>query len=259
MSPARKSTSKSAGKSTRAVNTRGIDDIPGVKPVTGREMVPADQMIEEEQTVNMSRGGLSVYNQTPALDSSDVLIPKLRLAQGLTPEVQSGDAKPGQWLLTGEEPFQDIVVIPVGLARRRELRDPDSRSSILCRSGDGISGVGDPGGNCATCEMAAWTPTKSKKAGAKNSPPLCAFIYSYMVYVPETKSVALLEFSRTALTVGKMLNTMVAQKGLGAFGVRLGASSRQSTQGTFYSPTVSMESAKPEVLKAAQQRAAAMM
>lgn len=215
-------------------------------------MVPYQGMVEEVEETTVPKTALSVYSDKPILDGSDLFIPRLRLAQGLTQEVQNGEAKPGQWLILGEEPKSEITVIPVAMTRRRELRDPDTRTTV-CRSGDSITGIGNPGGDCATCPMAAWQP--SSKKGGKNSAPPCSFLYSYMTYVLEAKTMAILEFGRTALLTGKMLNTMILQKGFGTFAIKMGSVSKQGPKGTFYSPSISTVAVKPEVLKRALEEA----
>lgn len=212
-----------------------------------------DSMVEEVDEASIPKTSLSVYSDTPQLDGSDLFIPRLRLAQGLTAEVQAGEAKPGQWLILGTEPMTEANVIPVAMTRRRELRDPDTRSTV-CRSGDGLTGIGNPGGECATCPMADWVPGVGKNKG-KNAPPPCAFFYSYMVYVMEAETMAILEFSRTSITSGKMLNTIIAQHGLGTFAVRLTATKKEGTKGTFYSPTVNQATVKPDALRIALAKA----
>jgi len=203
-------------------------------------------MVEEVEETSVPKSNLAVYSDKPTMDSNDLFIPRLRLAQGLTKEVQDGEAKPGQWLVLGAEPAAEVTVIPVAMTRRRELRDPDERT-VACRSGDSITGVGNPGGECSSCPMNQWTPTKS----GKNNPPACSFLYSYMVWVIEAETMAILEFSRTSITTGKMINTMVAQRGLGTFCAKLTSSSKQGPKGTFYSPVVSMSAAKTEDFKRA--------
>jgi hypothetical protein len=225
------------------------------KKNTSTAIQPFNGMVEEVEETAVSKNALSVYSDKPLLDGTDLFIPRLRLAQGLTQEVQNGEAKPGQWLILGTEPAAEVTVVPVLMTRRRELRDPDTRTTV-CRSGDAITGVGNPGGDCATCPMSMWV--KSTKKGGKNSAPPCSFLYSYMVYIVEAKTMAILEFSRTSILTGKMLNTMIMQKGIGAFAVRLGAVSKQGPKGTFYSPTISATNVKVEELKRALAEAEAV-
>jgi len=109
------------------------------------------------------KSAMTAYSNTPAIDTSDVFIPKLRLAQALTAEVTNGAAKSGQWVVSGEDPMVKPVIVPLLMNRRRELRDPDENRQVMCRSFDSLKGVGDPGGDCASCPMAKWTEGKKGK------------------------------------------------------------------------------------------------
>jgi hypothetical protein len=212
------------------------------------------EMIEvvDEGEALVPRSNLSVYSDHPTLDGSDLFIPKLRLAQGLTAEVQSGEAKPGQWLLLGMVPVENVTVVPIGMAKRRELREVGSRT-VLCRSADAVNGNGEPGGACDTCEFSHWLPAPVKKGqpAGTNMAPKCTFIYSYMVFVVESKKMAILELSRTGELAGRMLNTMIVQSGFGNFAVKLGSTSKKGPQGLYYAPSISATSAKAEDLKRA--------
>lgn len=200
------------------------------------------------------RSAIQSYSNKPIIDADDVFIPKLRLAQGLTSEVTNGYAKSGQWLVTGEDPMDKPTIIPMMMTRRRELRDSDDSRTIYCRSGDAVQGVGDPGGDCASCPMAKWVQGKGKNA--KNTPPPCTFIYSYIVYVVETDSLAILEFYRTSIPAGKMLNTMIMQKGLGTFAAVVSSSGSKGPRGSYYTPVINGAKVADKVLKAAQAKAA---
>lgn len=109
--------------------------------------------------------------------------------------------------------------------------------------------------------MVEWTKSVAKRgapANNKNNAPACSFMYSYMVYVIEAKSMAVLEFSRTSITTGKMLNTMIMQRGLGTFAVKLTSASKQGPKGTFYNPTITMTTVKVEELKTALKESSAV-
>lgn len=192
--------------------------------------------------------GLDLYRQQAEISSEDVYIPNLRLAQGLTPEVQSGDARPGQWLITGFEPQPEVVVVPVAFFKRRELRDTDTREG-LCYSADSITGFGTPGGECAVCPMNEWTG----EDGARK-PPACNFSYEYIVYSDTHQCMALLKFQKTAIKTGKVLNTAVAQSGLGNIAVRLKADAKQGPRGAFFSPSVVPVKVDAAVLEEAKRR-----
>lgn len=192
------------------------------------------------------KSAMAVYTNNPDFDQEDTVLPRLRLAQGLTSEVQDGSAKPGQWLLLGYTPRQTLTVVPLLFTRRRVLRDSDF--NLLCASNDGVTGVGEPGGDCATCPEAQWTGTK--ETGRK--PPQCQFSYAYVMYVAEHGALGLLEFKRTSIQTGKILNTMVKQKGLGNFAVELASVSQSGKKGTFYLPSVKPLEIDEQLLAAAR-------
>jgi len=193
----------------------------------------------------------SAYSNKPVLDGSDMYVPRLRLAQGLTAEVQEGLAKPGQWIVSGYDPMDETIVIPLLLARQRELRDTDR--IVCCRSSDAKTGDGNPGGVCRDCPMSKWIKGKE---GEKNSPPPCTFSYSYMVYVVNAGVLAVLAFSRTSITTGKRLNTMIAQHGMGNFAVKMSSLSRSGGKGSFYLPIINPATVEPDILQTALKEVA---
>lgn len=229
-------------------------------PKKAASVKPHDMdMIESSEDLGVSKSNLSVYSDKPMFDNTDLFIPKLRLAQGLTQEVQAGEARPGQWLVLGAVPMETVTIVPIGMARRRELRDAGTRS-VICRSSDAVNGIGVPGGYCVECPLGQWSPAPVKKgqAAGPNQAPVCTFIYSYMVFVVESKKMAIMELSRTGELAGRMLNTMIVQSGFGNFGVKLSATSKQGPKGTFYAPSVSAASVSTEVLKTAMAEASAV-
>jgi hypothetical protein len=133
------------------------------KPATKGRNVPVkvgkrggfDEYVEEGTSPNdetslaisSPSSGMTAYSNTPVIDTSDVFIPRLRLAQALTAEVTNGTAKAGQWVISGEDPMAKPVIVPLLMNRRRELRDPDESRQVMCRSFDSVKGVGNPGGD----------------------------------------------------------------------------------------------------------------
>lgn len=155
------------------------------------------------------------YHDLDQLDSDEVIIPKLRLAQGLTAEVTTGDAKSGQWILTGYPALDEVTVTPMKMQRRRTLYSQEEER-VVCRSNDGKTGEGNPGGLCEHCPNSQWT-----KVGDRSVGPTCTFIFSYLVYIHEFQTYAVLEFKKTSEKVGKQLNTWILMRGFGNFSVRL--------------------------------------
>lgn len=216
---------------------------------------PTDALatIEEVQTIASARQ----YSAAVDFSQDEVTFPKLRLAQGLTPEVQSGEARPGEWLLSGEAPAADATVVPLAFARLRQMREDDGRA-IVCQSPDSTHGFGEygvgsadnPTGLCAQCPMAAWTPNPRDKK--RNLPPRCTQIYSYVCYSLTHRQIVALEFSRSSMTAAKLLNTLAQSRGFGQFAVRLTTQSQKGPKGTYYVPSISFVKSTAEDLEEAR-------
>lgn len=211
------------------------------------ETRPVDEAVGDG--VENAGTALANYSDTPDFDQDDVVIPRLRLAQGLTTEVQDGLARPGQWILTGFEPEDELTVIPVAFTKRRELRDEDTRE-ILCFSQDSKTGVGDPGGDCSVCPLQEWADGE----GGRRVPPACNFQYAYLMYIVEFGALAAMSFSKSALRTGKLLNTIVAQRGMLNCAVKLSNSQRKGDKGNYYVPSVNPTNVAEEVLEAARAK-----
>lgn len=210
--------------------------------------VQADENGQHEEERQM---GISLANFSSRIDfdASDIVIPRIRLAQGLTAEVQDGTAKPGQWLLTGYTPLDELTVVPLMFARNRALRD--DAGSVLCRSNDSLNGIGTPGGVCSQCPQNQWVDGPK----GERIPPACVFSYTYICYVAEHKTMGLVEFRRTSIQAGKTLNTICAQKGIGNFAVRLKNAKQSGKRGSFYQIVVQPVAADPSVIKEARAAA----
>lgn len=187
------------------------------------------------------------------------MIPRLRLAQALTPEVVNGQAESGQWVLVGAEPADTVVVVPLSWNKSREYRLKDE-NEILCSSpdakfGHGEYGIGsdqNPTGRCSeeTCPAAQWT--ENKRTG-KNNKPLCSLIYSYVVWDVTHGSLVAINFQSTSLQAAKLVNTMVKSAGgWGKIAVQLGAQQQKGQKGTFFIPTVAVAKVDESVIATAQ-------
>lgn len=183
--------------------------------------------------------GRAYSAETPSFAADEIGIPRLRLAQGLTAEVQEQRAHSGQWVLTGFEAEDTVRVAPLMFSRARTLRDKEL--NVLCQSADGKTGTGVPGGSCEQCPKSKWTEAVAgagKNQPPKNNPPECDLIYSYICYSFTHGTIIAVEFKKTSIAVGKTLNTLIATKGMTNFAVTLGASRQQNTRGSFFVATV---------------------
>lgn len=177
-----------------------------------------------------SAAPMTVYSSVVQFNPEDITPPVLKLMQGLSPEVQEGAARPGQWSLSGYPPSDSLTIVPLSYARRREYRDPDT-NVISCVSYGGENGQGTPGGTCADCPMNKWTGEGKSRRG-----PQCVFMYSYIVYIAEYDTGAILNFKRTGLSVGRSLNSAVSRMGFGHVVVKISGKIQTGGKGTYYIP-----------------------
>lgn len=179
-----------------------------------------------------SSAPMEIYQERPAFNPEDITPPIIKLLQALSPDVVEGSAKAGTWFMSGFSPEPVLTIVPISFARRREYRMEDE-PMIACASFDGETGEGTPGGICADCPMNKWTGEGKSRKG-----PACVFMYSYMVYVQEYDTIALINFKRTGLGVGRTLNSIVARSGMKAVAVKLQAKLQSSNKGTYYIPQI---------------------
>lgn len=203
-----------------------------LQPALFEDMLDVDDEVSNELATVEPTGVSAFSDDTSLFSTADMAPPMLRLAQALTPEVVDGDAKAGQWLITGKDPVDEVHVVPLAFAKRRVLRDEDT-GEMLCSSDDAKIGTGDPGGSCEDCPMAKWQGDK----GARK-PPQCMFYYSYIVYAAEFDGNALLDFKKTSLGIGKMLNAAVARDGFGKVAIKLTAKLNKGRRGSYYTPAL---------------------
>jgi hypothetical protein len=96
------------------------------------------------------------------VSSDDIIIPSLKLAQDLTEETKERNGsyipglKPGMFFNTvTKEVYGDKVkVIPIHFYKSRvRWTTKEMGSGVRCSSSDAVTGIGDPGGVCKTCQF----------------------------------------------------------------------------------------------------------
>jgi len=190
------------------------------------EVIEGDEVAAtiEDNSVPTGLGGLT---SEPEFDRDEISLPRLRMAQGLTPEVQAGTARPGQWVLTGSDALDQVTFIPMMMGRDFVHRDED--------------GVATP---CydARCPKKEWTqdPRTGKRKG-----PECIKIFRYLGYSIDHGVTLEVHFSKTSEFVGKEINTHIATKGMGKFALVLGSTTRQGPRGPFNVPTIKLATGVP--------------
>jgi hypothetical protein len=120
----------------------------------------------------------------------DVKVPRLQLAQALTPQLNEDDAKHIPGLKRGDffntligksygSNFQFIPLLKFG--SRRLFKNMDEGGGTLCRSEDMKTGEGEPGGECAKCEFSQFGSARN----GEGKGTACSEFYNFPVLVVE--------------------------------------------------------------------------
>lgn len=166
----------------------------------------------------------------------DIRMPRLRLAQALTPEVVAGDAKAGEWIDPNGKNHKELTVTVLGVRyNRARLVGPRGNQQIACRAGAPVGtpliGVGDPGMACQQCPFSQWTEDEK----GNRQPPECQDSYEYLTEL-EGGEVATVVMRRTAMPTARDLNTKLAQGGGRPTDITLTSSLESSNKNQFYVP-----------------------
>lgn len=179
------------------------------------------------------------YTYIPTAE--DMQIPRLRLAQMLTPEVVADEARGGDWLVPGEGNQKEVRVTILGMkvGRVRAVRGEGDKREVLCSADSAkaypLHGVGDPGIACSGCPFAEWTGDDNNR-----KPPECTKGYNYMVQT-EMGTVADLGMSeKSASRAAKQINAYFGQCGgqPGVLTVTLTSELKTAGQRRYYVPVV---------------------
>ena len=136
-------------------------------------------------------------------DADITALPRIRLAQGLTPEVLEGICSAGQWLIPNQQPQSEVIGDIFGVKKQRLLWNRNTTpATIVCRSDDGEIGIGEPGGNCKECPFSQWED---------GNPPVCELRYEYLIIVDQVPYVISLS-TRSASKVISQLNLALRTK-----------------------------------------------
>jgi hypothetical protein len=246
-----------------ATNKSKLSEMMGDESDEPQSIVP---YVPEETAVEAS-SVMGNFLASPNLGASDISWPQMKLGQGTTPEVQDGNARQGQWIITGfSEAYDSVYVIPLMMSKPRELRWPDDGSPtanrIRCASTDSITGVGDNGQSegehaCEGCPMSQWIPRENQKT---NAPPPCQQIYRYLMALVDDPmavdpviDIVLYSAKGTAIRPAQRMNTFFVTKGGGRFMVKLSSAKQSGQRGIFFVPTVGIVTqVRPEILEAAR-------
>lgn len=161
-------------------------------------------------------------------DADDLLIPRIKVAQALSPEVKDGSVKIGDIFnsLTTDV-LTDKVFIPVCKFNNNVYwRDRADGGGIICRSADGKTGQYEDGRilHCAQCRKCEFDNTKK----GRDAIPVCTKYINFLGFFEDDFMPIILSFSKTNMAEGKKMYSMakVTRQHIWNFGYTLASVER---------------------------------
>ncbi len=200
------------------------------------------------------------YIDDPAFDVGDLVVPTLKLLQGMSEPVQQGEpgAKPGVfWSPFNNAPIEPPMhVLIVFMTKNRWKRDNPKAGTQKCVSFDTING--STYGKCDHCNFKDWT--RSREGDSK---PECALIYVAYALTPD--GLCAIRFRGKAEKAAKTAWTtkVTQEKNWWTWPCLLGVKKEQGKDPTgapttYWAPTIWWDKAKPvapELVAMAQKTA----
>lgn len=171
-----------------------------------------DKNNQELEVMEMQNTGLTVQDEGPRGfdddDAEDVIIPRIKVIQDLSPERKEKKASEGDLLnsLT-KEILNGKNFIPVfKYDNNIKWRDRSLGGGIECRSVDGKVGQ-DMEGLCKNCAKCGMNKFDNTKKGA-DAAPLCTAYFNFFGFIEGEHVPMVLSFSKTYYNEGKKMYSM---------------------------------------------------
>lgn len=193
-------------------------------------------------------------NEPPAglenMDRQDMTLPRLGLAQALSPQLSESDPKyidglrPGMFFntITREAYGKTVQLVPLLFYKTRILfGSMDDGGGLRCQSSDNLIGIGDPGGTCIRCPNSQFGSARN----GEGKGTACNQFFNYAALIVNDGGVSpegLLVFSlkSSALKVAKDWNALIRIRNLDIFaGVyELHSVERKNDIGRWFEPVI---------------------
>ena len=184
-----------------------------------------------EELVKRDETALSTANTPMGFgddDAEDLLIPRIKVAQALSPEVKDGSVKIGDIFnsLTADV-LTDKVFVPVCKFNNNVYwRDRADGGGIICRAADGKVGYYEDGSMlyCSQCRKCEFDNTKQGRAAI----PVCTKYINFLGFFADEYMPIILSFSKTNMAEGKKMYSMakVTRQNIWNFGYTLASVER---------------------------------
>lgn len=185
----------------------------------------------------------AIFTRDAKPDLSTFKIPRLRLAQGMTPEVTERKATIGQYLVENFPAVDEIIIVPFACQLTRAYR-PDPKGRSVCSAPQGNFGYGDPGGVCAECPLSKWGA--KDPATGRSTAPKCGESFEMRFYSLTHNQILDYGFKSRDLSRGQFIAQQAMAFGYGNFALKMAAETTSNNKGQWYIPRLEMLSGIPE-------------
>lgn len=187
----------------------------------------SEELMKQEGTTALANSDMPLGfdgDDTP----EDLIIPRIKIMQALSPEVADGKATIGQIInsLTLEK-LNDKVFIPVCKFNNNIHWRPRSEGGgIICRAADGKVGINEDGSTafCSQCRKHEFDNTKQGAAAI----PICTRYINFLGFFEDDFTPIILSFAKTNMAEGKKMYSMakVSRQNIWNFGYKLTSKER---------------------------------
>lgn len=167
-------------------------------------------MSENNELAKTNSGMPATYDPNIAYgfeetESKDIVIPRIKVVQALSPERQDGEASEGDIInsLTKED-VKPLRFVPIKQYYSNIFWNPDRNAELrmMCRSFDGRIGQDENGSlSCAQCKKNQFDNSKQ----GKEAQPVCTAYLNFLGFFEGNPMPVVLSFARTNYNEGKKL------------------------------------------------------
>lgn len=169
-------------------------------------------------------------------DGEDLIIPRIKIMQALSPEVQDQKAMIGTIINSlSLENVTDKVFVPVCKFNNNILwRDRNAGGGIICRAADAKRGINEDGSVlfCAQCRKCEFDNTKQ----GRDAIPQCTKYINFLGFFVDDYTPIILSFSKTNMAEGKQMYSMakVARQNIWNFGYKLSVKKKSNNANSWF-------------------------
>lgn len=198
------------------------------------------------------------------MEQSDVIIPRIAIAQSTSKRVVDGDLRVGALYNTitgdtyvGPDGKPQLDFIACMFSKNRRFWDKQDKNNQICMSDDGKKAV--TGHNCSTeCPFNAYDWSVDEKQ--QRVAPACTLFYNYLSIISPFESLfpTSISMGRTSARTAKQLNSVAMLSGEDLFSriYRLTTEKKENNKGAFYILKIAVIGRAPtDIYKKAEETA----